>query len=341
MSKGIKESSFGHLPDGTEIDLYTLTNANGLSCKIMTYGGTITEIQTPDREGKFTNIVLGYDTLEEYLAGKDYRGAIIGRVANRIANASFTLNGKTYPLAANDGPNHLHGGIRGFDKRVWNAKPMTNSDGVALLLDYTSPDNEEGYPGALRVGILHVLTDKNALTCSYVAETDQPTPVNLTSHPYWNLTGHGDILRHELTVAADHFTPMNSQYIPTGKIELVEGTPFDFKSPTAIGKRFGRLGGEPPGYNSNYVLRLEKREKNAVIFAARVHEPESGRKLELWTDQPGLQFYSGTFLTQPYTGFCLETQNFPDAVHHNNFPPCISVPGAAYWHCTVCQFSTD
>ena len=333
MSKGIQKSSFGQLPDGTEIDLYTLTNANGLSCKIITYGGTITELQVPDREGKFANIVLGYDRLEDYLEGRDYRGAIIGRVANRIANASFTLNGKTYPLAANDGPNHLHGGFRGFNKRVWNAKPWADSKGVSLGLDYTSPDNEEGYPGILWIGVIYMLTDANELYLTYSARTDKSTPVNLTSHPYWNLVGNGDILGHELTITADDYTPLNSQHIPTGKIESVEGTPFDFRSPLAIGSRFGQS-----GYNANYVL---KSPNGGLVVAARAKEPESGRVLELFTNQPGLQFYSGAFLSQPFTGFCLETQNFPDAVHHENFPSVILPAGKVYRRWTTCRFSTD
>jgi aldose 1-epimerase len=331
VSKGIQKSSFGQLPDGTEIDLYTLTNANGLSCKIITYGGTITEINTPDREGKFANIVLGYDRLEDYLEGKDYRGAIIGRVANRIANASFTLDGKTYPLAANDGPNHLHGGIRGFDKRVWKAKSLVSPEGVSLALNYTSPDNEEGYPGTLQVHVVYTLGDTNALSFHCYVKTDQPTPVNLTSHTYWNLAGFGDILRHELTVAADDYTPMDSQHIPTGKIEWVAGTPFDFRSPTAIGSR------RSLGYNTNYAF---KRDEGAMVHAARVREPQSGRVMDLVTDQFGLQFYSGEFLSRPYTGFCLETQNFPDAVHRNNFPSAILAPGEDYFHSAIYYFST-
>ncbi len=337
VRKGIQKSSFGRLPNGTEIDLYTLTNANGLSCKICTYGGIMTEFQAPDREGNFTNIVLGYDRLEDYLEGKDYRGAIIGRVANRIANASFTLNGKTYPLAANLGPHHLHGGLRGFDKRVWLAHPLTTPEGVALALRYVSPDNEEGYPGTLTVNVIYVLTDTNELCLTYSANTDQPSPVNLTIHPYWNLAGKGDILRHELTVAADHYAPVDSQFIPTGKIEPVEGTPFDFRSPRAMGSRFSRLACKPPGYAETYVL---KREKGGVVFAARARDPESGRVLELLTQQPGLVVYTGTFLNPPYTGFCLEAQNFPDAVHHDNFPSCILAPGETYRHETICQFST-
>jgi aldose 1-epimerase len=331
MSKGIQKSSFGCLPDGTEIDLYTLANANGLSCKIITYGGIITEIQAPDRDGKFANIVLGYDRLEDYVAGKDYRGAIIGRVANRIAKASFSLDGKTYALAANDGPNHLHGGLCGFDKRVWRVEPTLDRDPGGLFLHYTSPAHEEGYPGTLTVGVNYELTEANELYLNYFAVADQPTPVNLTSHPYWNLAGKGDILRHELTVAADHYTPMDNEHLPTGKIDSVGQSPFDFRSPRPIG---GRL---RPEYNANYVLGSG--DKNAWIFAARAREPDSGRALEVWTDQPALQFYSGTFLNQPHTGFCLETQNFPDAVHHGNFPSIILPAGEVYRHRTICRFS--
>ena len=201
----------------------------------------MTELQAPDRERNFTNIVLGYERLQGYLDGKFYMGAIVGRVANRIANASFTLNGKTYPLAANDGPHHLHGGIRGFDKQVWRADPPPGGDRAELRLRYTSPDNEEGYPGTLRVEATYALTDANELRFTCEAATDQPTPVNLTTHPYWNLAGKGDILRHELTLAADYHAPIDRQFIPTGKIEAVEGTPFDFRSPTAMGSRFSRL----------------------------------------------------------------------------------------------------
>lgn len=331
MSKGIQKSSFGHLLDGTEIDIYTLTNANGLSCKIMTYGGIITEIRTPDRNGKFANIVLGYDRLEDYLEGKDYRGAIIGRVANRIRNAEFKLGGKTYKLAANDGPNHLHGGIRGFDKRVWVADPDLAGEDVTLNLEYTSPDKEEGYPGTLKVRITYFLTDLNELTTIYFASTDQPTPVNLTNHPYWNLAGHGDILQHELTISADEHTPMDSQFIPTGEFEWVEGTDFDFRTPTRIGRRM------TSGYNANYLIK----GKEGVAFAARARDPDSGRVLKLFSSQLGLQFYTGAYLKQPFTGFCLEAQSYPNSVNQGNFPPCILSPGEFYNHSTTCAFSTQ
>lgn len=331
MSKGIQKSSFGHLPDGTEIDIYTLTNANGLSCKIMTYGGTVTEIRTPDRNGNFANIVLGYDRLEDYLEGKDYRGAIIGRVANRIRNAEFKLGGKTCKLAANDGPNHLHGGIRGFDKRVWKVVSANKS----LGLEYRSKDNEEGYPGNLRVGMFWRLTDDNELILDGFATTDWLTPVNLTSHEYWNLAGKGNILGHELKVAADHYTPLDDEHLPTGKIDWVGQTSFDFRSPTPIGSRLAS------GYNVNYSLRIETRDQRGWVHAAHVREPETGRAMDIWTDQPGLQFYSGAYLSKPFTGFCLERQNFPDAVNHPNFPNCLLKPEEVYRHQTLWRFSID
>lgn len=336
MSKGIEKSGFGRLPSGTEIDLYTLTNANGLSCKIITYGGTITELRAPDRHGNFGNIVLGYDRLEGVLADTAYKGAIVGRVANRIAGASFKLNGKTYKLAANNGPNHLHGGLRGFDKQVWTAEPETVEKNVGLILRHTSPDGDEGYPGNLTVMALFVLTDANELCLSYLAETDKPTPVNLTSHPYWNLAGQGDILGHELVVAADDYTPMDRNQIPTGEIKTLEGTPYDFAKPALIGSRFSDLPGEPKGYDTNYILN---KTEEAVAFAARAIDAGSGRVLELWTDQPGMQFYTGTYLDKPWTGFCLEPQIYPDAIHHSNFPDCVLNPGQTYNHHTICRFS--
>jgi len=332
MRKGIQKSSFGRLQDGSEIDLYTLTNENGLRCQIATYGGIITRLETPDRAGRLANIVLGYDRLEEYETGKAYLGAIIGRVASRIGGARFTLDGKTFALAANDGRNHLHGGVRGFDRRVWQAAP----DGNSLRLQYTSADGEEGYPGTLHVAVTYALNDANELSLDYEAVTDQPTPVNLTSHPYWNLAGEkeaGDILGHELTVAADSYTPGDAEYILTGEIKPVEGTPLDFRSPAVTGSRSSQ-------HNTNYVLR---QTAGRSVFAAKVREPQSGRALEIWTDQPCLQFYSGFFLSgkhAPSSGLCLETQNFPDAVNHGNFPSTILRPGETYRHRTVCRFST-
>jgi aldose 1-epimerase len=327
MPGQIQQSPFGVLPDGRGIDLYTLTNANGLQCKIMTYGGTMTGLLAPDRHGKMANIILSYPRLEDYLEGKARCGALIGRVANRIRRASFMLDGKEVRLAANDGLNHLHGGWHGFDKQIWQAQPSCGG----LELNYTSPDNEEGYPGTLEVTAAYTLTDANELRLSFLATTDRPTPANLTSHPYWNLAGAGNIFRHELTIAADYYTPVDEEHLPTGEIRAVAGTPFDFKTPATIGGRLEQVS----GFNQNYVL--------ANANAARLYEPDSGRMMELWTEQPGLQFYSGTFLDgphRPFAGLCLEAQIFPDAVNHGNFPNCILRPGQMYRHETVCRFST-
>jgi aldose 1-epimerase len=263
VAASVEKSIFGRMPDGTEIEQYTLTNANGLSCKIITYGGTMTELRAPDRNGQFANIVLGYAKLEEYLAGEDYRGAIIGRVANRIAGASFTLDGKTCKLPANDGTNHLHGGLRGFDKRIWKAHWIAGT-GAAVALNYTSTDGEEGYPGKVQVRCMYAWAD-DVLNIHFTAQTDEPTPVNLTTHPYWNLAGGGDILGHEMTIMAEQYTPMNSAHIPIGKIESVKGTCFDFRTPRAIGSRLSQLKEQPPGYNANYVLVTSPPRKAANI----------------------------------------------------------------------------
>jgi aldose 1-epimerase len=329
MGKGMQKSSFGASRDGREIHLYTMTNAHGLRCSVATYGATLTELRAPDREGRWANLILAYPRLEDYENGKAYLGAIIGRVANRIGQARFVLDGKTYALAANDGRNHLHGGLRGFDKRVWEAEPSEN----ALRLRYTSADGEEGYPGTLQVTATYTLTDANELVLDCEAETDQPTPVNLTSHPYWNLAGEGDILGHELTVASDCYTPCDGEFVPTGKLKSVAGTPFDFRRAAAIGSQIGA------GHNTNYVLR---RDPGRTVWVACVKERSKGRVMEVLTDQPGLQFYTGTFLKgvhQPYAGFCLETQGFPDAVNHANFPSVILRPGEIYRHKSVCRFS--
>lgn len=337
------------MPDGKQVDLYTLTNKSGVVCKIMTYGGIITEIDVPDREGKTVDIVLGYDALSRYLEKSPYFGAIVGRVANRIAKGQFTLDGYTYTLATNNGPNHLHGGIRGFDKVVWQAEPITRENGVSLRLTYTSPDGEESYPGTLKAVVTYTLNEKNELRIDYEATTDKPTPVNLTNHSYWNLAGEGDILDHVVTIAADRYTPVDNGLIPTGEIKPVKGTPMDFTSPTGIGSRFDQLTNKPPGYDHNFVLNSGGKE---FAFAARVRDPKSGRVLEVWTDQPGVQFYSGNFLDGSLKGkggksyvrhaaFCLETQQFPDFVNHPNFPQNILKPGQTYHQSTVFRFSTQ
>ncbi len=311
----------------------------------------------PDRNGNLGDIALGYDSLEGYLEATPYFGAIIGRYGNRIGEGQFTLDGETYQLATNDGPNHLHGGVQGFDKVVWDAKPVEAADGVALEFTYISPDGEEGYPGALDAKVTYTLTNDNRLIFDYEATTDAPTPVNLTQHTYFNLAGHGggDILGHEVMINADTFTPVSQTLIPTGELRPVEGTPFDFRTPTAIGERIDadneqiRFG---PGYDHNFVLNDDAASVDAPVLAARVYEPNSGRVMEVLTTEPGLQFYSGNFLDGSITGkdgvtyerrsgFCMETQHFPDSPNKPDFPSTILRPGELYKTRTVYAFSVQ
>lgn len=345
----ITREPFGTLPDGRAVEQFTLRNANGIEIKAIGFGGIITSLRVPDRSGKLDDVVLGFDRLEPYLKNDPFFGAIIGRYGNRIAEGSFTLDGKTYTLAKNNGPNHLHGGVKGFDKVLWEVEPDAGRN--ALVFTRTSPDGEEGYPGNLRVRVTYTLTDANALTVDYVATTDKPTPVNLTQHSYFNLAGHaaGDILGHELTLNADRYTPVDDTLIPTGELAPVEGTPFDFRQPTAIGARIDA--GHPQlnaakGYDHNWVLN---RAGDGLQVAARVHEPKSGRTLEVATMEPGIQFYSGNFLDgtltgkggavyRHRTGFCLETQHFPDSPNQPNFPSTILRPGEEYRTRTVFTF---
>ncbi len=341
----VHKSDYGKLPDGTAVDLYTLTNANGLICKVITYGGIITELHTPDKNGKMADIVLGCPDLKTYVAGHPHFGAITGRVANRIANASFTLDGKEYKLAANNGAHTLHGGKRGFDKYVWNAGPAGDA---AVLLTRTSPDGEEGFPGNLVVSVRYTLTDKDELRIDYEATTDKTTLVNLTNHSYFNLAGHdsGTILEQEMMIAADKYTPSDRTLIPTGKIEPVAGTPFDFTKPTIIGSRFKELKSDPVGYDTNYVLNARGDVKK---LAVRARDPKSGRVLEMFTTEPGVQLYTTNSLTsqkgkdgatyRQYAAFCLEAQHFPDAVHHESFPSIVLKPGDTYRQTTIYKFS--
>ena len=342
---GVQRSGFGNLPDGTAVDLYTLTNANGLVAKVATYGTIITELHVPDRRGELGDIVLGFDNLAQYLKGHPYFGCTVGRVTNRIAGARFTLDGQTYALAANDGPNHLHGGLKGFDKVAWKAAPQT---GAAVRFTYTSPDGEEGYPGTLAAAVTMSLTDANELRIDYRATTDKPTPVNLTNHSYFNLAGTGDVRAHELMIAADNYTPTDGALIPTGEIKPVKGTPLDFTIPQPIGSRFAQLHTTPVGYDHNYVLNGGGK---GLALAARVYEPGSGRVMEVHATQPGVQLYTADFLDgsltgkrgvvyHQHTGFCLETEHFPDSVNQPNFPSVILRPGQAYRHTTVHKFST-
>jgi aldose 1-epimerase len=347
----VHKAGFGTTKEGAAVEIYTITNRNGLTAKLTTYGATLTELLVPDKTGTPGNIVLGYDSIEPYLAGVPYFGCTVGRVGNRIAKGTFTLNGKTYKLATNNGPNHLHGGLKGFDKVVWKAEVWPSNDGQAVKFSYRSPDGEEGYPGNLEATVVYTLTDANELRIDYTATTDKATPVNLTNHSYFNLAGDGagTILDHVLTIAADEMTPVDDTLIPTGKLAPVKGTVFDFTLPTAIGARIAKVPIAPPiGYDHNYVLR--KAESGGLTLAARVTEPTSGRVMEVRTTEPGIQFYSGNFLDgtlknrkgvpyEKHAAFCLETQHFPDSVNHPNFPSTILEPGQTYRTTTVYAFS--
>jgi aldose 1-epimerase len=349
----MSRAPFGTLSDGTALELFTLTNAAGMEVKVTNYGGIITSLKVPDRNGKLDDVTLGYDAIDGYLKSSPYFGALIGRYGNRIAKAQFKLEGETYKLPANDGPNTLHGGNKGFDKVVWQAEPFERAGERGIVFTYTSPDGEEGFPGTLTAKVTYTLTDKNELAFDYHATTDKPTVVNLTQHAYFNLAGDGagDILGHELTINADRFTPVDSTLIPTGELASVEGTPFDFRTKTKIGDRIDadheqiKRGG---GYDHNYVLN---RTSEGLALAARVEEPTTGRVMEVHTTEPGVQFYSGNFLDGSITGksghvynkrngFCLETQHYPDSPNQPSFPSTVLRPGEEYTSRTVYTFST-
>jgi aldose 1-epimerase len=332
---GIKQADWGEL-DGKKVFLYIVTNKNGVEVKISNYGGTITSWITPDNKGGKSSIVLGFDSLSGYLAHPPYFGATIGRYGNRIANGKFTLDGKTYTLATNNGKNSLHGGLKGFDKVVWDAAPLDNNT-PSLTLNYLSKDGEEGYPGNLKVTVKFTLSDDNELTIDYNAETDKATPINLTNHSYFNLTGSvkNTILNHVLRIDADRYTPVDTTLIPTGELKPVAGTPFDFRTPHKVGERIDAV---PGGYDHNFVLNHKMGSMDQV---ASVSDDISGRQLEVYTDQPGLQFYSGNFLDgtfkandgtpiQKHTAMCLETQHFPDSPNKPAFPSTILKPGEKY-----------
>jgi aldose 1-epimerase len=349
MTRSVARTPFDTTPAGEPVELFTLTNPRGIEVRALTYGGIILSLRTPDRDGRLGDVVLGYDRLAGYLRASPYFGAIIGRYGNRIARGRFTLDDVTYTLATNNGPNHLHGGVRGFDKVVWSGEAITTDTAVGVVFRYTSPEGDEGYPGTLQAQVTYTLTDDGKLVFDYRATTDRATPVNLTQHSYFNLAGAGDILGHELMIAASGYTPVDSTLIPTGVVAPVEGTPFDFRTPTAIG---ARIAGDDPqlrnglGYDHNFAL---DREGNDLILAARVAEPTSGRTLEIWTTEPGIQVYSGNFLDgsitgkagQVYahrTGFCLETQHYPDSPNQAAFPSAILRPGEEYRSRTVLAF---
>jgi len=350
----IKKEPFGKTKDGQAVDLYTFSNASGMEVRAMTYGGIILSIKVPDRNGKFDDVTLGFDSLEPYLANSTFFGALVGRYGNRIGKARFKLDGKEYKLAVNNGPNALHGGLKGFDKVIWQAESFDKPEGVGVVFRYTSPDGEEGYPGTLQVLVTYTLTDKNELTLDYHATTDKATPVNLTNHAYFNLAGPGvrDILDHQMMINADNTTPVDSTLIPTGEIKSVEGTPFDFRKPTAIGARIDANDQQikyGPGYDHNFVLN---RKGEGLSLAARVVEPTTGRVMEVSTTEPAVQFYTGNFLDGTLTGkgghvykrryaFCLETQHFPDSPNKPSFPSTIVKPGETYTSKTVYAFSVE
>jgi len=342
----LTRAEYGRLPDGTLIEVYQLQNRNGLRAKVITYGALLTEMHVPDRAGRMADVTLGFEHLQQYLDVHPYFGATVGRYANRIARGRFILDGRTYELATNDGPNHLHGGLRGFDKVVWRAEVLDVVKGAAVRFTYTSPDGEEGYPGTLTAAVTYTLTDDNELRLDYQATTDQATVINLTNHAYWNLAGSGSILDHVLLIAADHYTPVDDTLIPTGAIDPVRDTPMDFTHPQPIGSRIRELTNDPQGYDHNYVLNSGGKN---LALAARVAEPTTGRVLEIHTTEPGIQFYSGNFLDGTLTGkggvvyhqhhgFCLETQHYPDSPNKPDFPSVVLRPGQTYTQTTVHRF---
>ncbi|MBI4811597.1 MAG: galactose mutarotase [Ignavibacteriales bacterium] len=343
---GIQRDVFGKTDDDRIIHRYTLSNKGGIIVKIINYGGIVTELLVPDRKGNRDDVVLGFDSLKPYLADHPYFGCIVGRYANRIAKGKFTLDGKEYKLATNNDGNHLHGGTKGFDKVIWQANPIRVEDGVALVLRYNSKDGEEGYPGNLNVVVIYTLTNENEFRIEYEATTDKPTPVNLTHHSYFNLVGAGggDVFNNELMIDADKYTVVDQNLIPTGELRSVEGIPMDFRTSHPIGGRIKQVEG---GYDHNYVLN---RKGDSLSLAARITEAKSGRIMEVYTTEPGIQFYSGNFLDGTITGkggkvyrkhfgFCLEAQHFPDSPNHPEFPPTILKPNQKYHQVTVYKFS--
>jgi aldose 1-epimerase len=347
----IKKQPFGKTTDGKAVDIYTLVNKNGSEVRITNYGGILQSLKVPDRYGNLGDVLLGYDSVEQYIKNSPYFGALIGRYGNRIAKGKFELDGKTYTLATNDGENHLHGGNVGFDKVLWDVKEITEDGAPGLELSYLSKDGEEGYPGNLKVTVKYLWTDDNELKIEYTATTDKPTVVNLTSHGYFNLTGKGDILGHELMINADKFTPVVKGLIPTGEMAPVAGTPFDFRTPKPIGKDIDADNQQieyGPGYDHNFVLN--KGKEGEMTLAADVYDPETGRDMEVWTTEPGLQFYSGNFLDGTITGkggwvyekhaaFCLESQHYPDSPNEPQWPTTTLRPGQVYNTKTVYKFS--
>ena len=351
MRSSVSKAAFGRTPEGTAVDVYTLTNANGVEVRAITYGAYVISLKTPDRQGKLDDVVLGFDTLDGYLKSGSHFGSIVGRYGNRIANAKFTLDAKTYTLAANDGVNHLHGGVKGFDRYVWAGEEVRQDADVGVRFTLVSPDGDEGYPGRLKTTVTYRLTPKNELVVEYEATTDKPTLVNLTQHSYFNLAGqaNGDILDHELQIHADRVTPAGPGLIPTGALASLDGSPLDFRKATRIGARIDqddpqlKLG---RGYDHNYVVN---RAGPGLVPAARLTDPKSGRVMEVLTTEPGIQLYTGNFLGEEKgkggrvyprrSGLCLETQHYPDSPNRPEFPSTVVRPGETYRSKTVFAFS--
>ncbi|CAN7270544.1 galactose mutarotase [Pseudoduganella sp. LjRoot289] len=351
MELRIRESEFGVTPDGRAVKLYTLSNRNGITAKITNYGGIVTELHVPDREGRLADVTHGFDSVLPYCGDVPYFGALIGRYGNRIKLGRFELDGRTVQLDVNNGANHLHGGALGFHKQLWDATPFVAPDAVGITLKYLSVDGEQGYPGNLSVEVVYELNDANELRVRYTAVTDQATPVNLTQHAYFNLAGQGDILGHELTIQADRYTPIDAESIPLGELPPVAGTPFDFRTPHAIGARINADDAQLKnglGYDHNWVLNNQSGE---LGLAATLRDPLSGRVLELFTREPGLQFYSGNFLDgslkgkgrsyEYRSGICLEPQHYPDSPNHPEWPSTILRPGETYFTESLYRFSAE
>jgi aldose 1-epimerase len=347
MAASVEKEISGKAHDGAPIEAYTLRSEGGAIAKVISYGATLVKMWMPDRDGNLSDVVLGFDAPESYTGPHPHFGGIIGRYANRIAKGRFTLDGKEYQLDINNPPNSLHGGKHGFDRRMWSAKPSSDPSTAAVSFTYVSTDGEEGYPGNLSVDVTYTLTHNNELKIEYTARTDKPTPLNLTNHSYFNFRGSGDILGHVLQLDADTYTPVDATLIPTGEIRPVAGTPLDFRKPVAIGARIAEIGGNPGGYDHNFIVNGKA---GSLRHAARVHEPSTGRQMEVWTTEPGIQFYSGNSLDGSITGkkgiayakhsgFCLETQHYPDSVNHPKFPSVILRPGEVYNQVTVFRFS--
>jgi aldose 1-epimerase len=345
-----EQKPFGKTKDGKEVSVFTLTNGHGVKVRLIDYGATLISVETPDKAGKTANITLGFPTLAGYFERHPYFGSTVGRYGNRIAGGKFKLDGKEHKLATNNGPNHLHGGIKGFDAVMWKAEQVKGAD-PAVRFTYTSPDGDEGYPGKLDVAVTYTLTHNNELRIDYEAKTDKPTVVNLTNHAYWNLggAGSGNILKHELTLAADEYLPIDDTSIPTGKPASVKGTAFDFTSPHAIGERIDEIKKDPhktKGYDHCYVLRGQQ---GKLELAAKVKDPASGRVMEIFTTEPGVQLYCGNFLGggageggyKQHDAFCLETQHYPDSPNQPSFPSTTLKPGETYRSTTVHKFSVE